>query len=188
MKKINTLIALALTMLASTSSFAATLNCRETNSFRGASLTINRDGHIGFNGTYVDIKAPWFSSTTFGSISKLTGRAEDNFAPQRVILNISPKAACTMNGDSLTENFSCKAKNVKVGLTGSLSETVNDGSSVQLVTTTKDFLVLSDVDLKVGIKEIYAYSYRLSLVAEITNPKTGEKATISERMSCEITN
>lgn len=186
MTQVKNTLALVLTILAAAPSFAENLNCREKHSFRGAQLFINRDGYIGFNGTYIDLQAPWFRGTGFDSVSNLTGRASDKLAPNRLILNLSPKEACTLNNNSLKQDFACHVPSARLDVTGSTSEQVNDGSAVQLEQTTKSFRVIADVDLNAQIQEISATERNIQLQAVITNPKTGKQIKLSEQMSCTV--
>lgn len=80
-----------------TMAFAKTLECNDGPSYTGRSFSINRDGAIGFNGTYIVMKAD--SAWDLGnrgqiSLDQITGRAADaKYSVKDITLAISPKSA-----------------------------------------------------------------------------------------------
>ncbi|ASD62998.1 hypothetical protein [Bdellovibrio bacteriovorus] len=90
---------------------ALNLECTDSPSFTQRSFFINRDGAIGFDGTYITMQADlgyWGHRGNY-SLSQVTGRAQDaDKTVTAVTLAISPKAACTLpHGELLTTSFTC---------------------------------------------------------------------------------
>lgn len=187
MKLVSKLAVLTLTLGTSLNSFAETLNCRELHTFRTASMSINRDGSIGFDGTYINLEASWFFQTGFNNIAQLTGRkADEKLGPSSIQLYLSPKGVCTKNNDSLSEDFSCSMKNGQIDLVGKEWVEVNDNSAVSFENVTKSLRIKTNVELDAKIQVINKKQRDIQITATITNAKTGEQVKLDENMSCTV--
>ncbi len=185
--KIKSLTVAALTSLISFSALAESLKCTEVISFRQADMFINRDGAIGFNGTYITIDASWFFQAGFNSVNQLTGRASDeNLAPIALGLYLSPKGSCTNNNDSLSEDFSCSVKQGEIDVTGKDFQTVSDASIVSSESISKKLRLKVDVELDAKIKIIDSKKRSILLTGLITNAKTGQSVELHESMECTV--
>lgn len=101
----------AAALLLGNSAMALNLECTDSPSFTQRNFFINRDGAIGFDGTYITLNADfgyWGSHGNY-DLSQVTGRATDaNKTLTGMTLAISPKAACTNpHGDLMTTSFTC---------------------------------------------------------------------------------
>ena len=188
MKFIRTqLVFLTLILGTSINSFAESLRCFEEHSFRTATMFINRDGAIGFNGTYINLEASWFMKTNFRSVEQLTGRkVDEKLAPSAVLLHLSPKGICTNNNDSLSEDFSCSMLNGEIDLVASEFVDIKDGSAVAFEKITKSLRLKSHVDLSAKIQVVTEEKRNIQLAATITNAKTGQQVKLSENMTCAV--
>lgn len=185
--KIKVLTIAALTSLISFSASAESLKCREVMSFRQADMFINRDGAIGFNGTYITIDASWFFQAGFNNLGQLTGRAADEeLGPKALGLYLSPKGACTNNNDSLSEDFSCSVKQGEIDVTGKDFQTVSDTSIVSSETISKKLRLKVDVELDAKIQIIDSKKRNIQLTGVITNAKTGQSVELNESMECAV--
>lgn len=179
--------ALTLTSVISFAASAESLNCQEMQSFRQASMFINRDGAIGFNGTYITIDASWFIQAGFNSLDQLTSRKSDkNLQPTAIVLHLSPKGACTNNGDSLSEDFSCSVKNGEIDVTGKEFKEISDGSAVSFEDISKRIRVNTNVNIDAKIKENDDKTRSVQLTGVITNAKTGASVKLNESMKCTV--
>ena len=186
-KNLLKMATLTLTSLITLGASAENLNCRETNSFRQANMFINRDGGIGFNGTFITIDASWFFQSGFKTVNQLTGRDSDKeLKPSALALYLSPKGACTNNNDSLSENFSCSVKNGEIDVTGKEFKTIADASAVSFEDVTKTMRVNVNVNIDAKINVIDAKKRTIQLTGVITNAKTGDSVKINEAMECAV--
>ncbi|MFV8258858.1 hypothetical protein ACNQKP_13705 [Bdellovibrio bacteriovorus] len=102
---------LAAALLLGNSAMALNLECTDSPSFTQRNFFINRDGAIGFDGTYITLNAElgyWGNRGNY-DLSQVTGRAADaNKTLTGMTLAISPKAACTNpHGDLMKTSFTC---------------------------------------------------------------------------------
>lgn len=177
----------ALTSLISLSASAENLNCTEVMSFRQASMFINRDGGIGFNGTFITIDASWFFQSGFNNVGQLTGRAADEkLAPRALGLYLSPKGACTNNNDSLSEDFSCSVKQGHIDVTGKDFQEISDTSIVSFEDVSKRLRLTVDVELDAKIQVIDSKKRSIQLTGVITNAQTGQAVKLNESMECTV--
>lgn len=178
---------LNLTFFAPLITQAESLNCRELGTYRQASMTINRDGSIGFNGTAIDLQASWFFDTGFENVAQLSGREKDAaLQPSAISLYLSPKGACTANNDSLSKDFSCSAKGADIDLTGHQFQPVTDGSAVTSEEVTRRMRMKVDVQLNAKITAAEKGNRQISLTVTLTNNKTARSIKLSENMLCEV--
>ena len=185
--KLLKMAALTLTSLISLGASAESLKCSETLSFREANMFINRDGGIGFNGTFITIDASWFFQAGFRTVDQLTGRESDkNLRPSNLGLYLSPKGACTNNNDSLSEDFSCSVQDGHIDVTGKEFKEIADGSAVGFEDVTKRLRVNVNVNVDAKITVIDAKTRSIQLTGVITNAKTGDSVKLSESMECSV--
>lgn len=183
--KFKAIATLTFTLFTSTFSQAESLRCREPNTFRSTSLFINRDGAIGFNGTYIDLEASWFLSDS--NFSEFASRPADaGFATEGYVLNLSPKESCTLNNNSLSEDFSCSIQQARVEVKLKKFQMLNDGGIAQFEHISKSVRVLVDVDLKSKIKMIDAKNRNIQIQATLTNTKNGKQIKLNEKMECVV--
>ncbi|WP_374033690.1 hypothetical protein ACES2I_13290 [Bdellovibrio bacteriovorus] len=98
-------------LLLGNSAWALNLECSDSPSFTQRDFVINRDGAIGFDGTYIILSSAsgyWGMNGNY-DLSQVTGRASDaDKTLTAMTLAISPKAACTNpRGDLMTTSFTC---------------------------------------------------------------------------------
>lgn len=185
--KIKVLTIAALTSLITLGASAESLKCKETMSFRQADMFINRDGAIGFNGTFITIDASWFFQSGFKNLGQLTGRAADEkLGPKALGLYLSPKGSCTNNGDSLSEDFSCSVKQGEIDVTGQDFQTVSDSSIVSSESISKRLRLKVDVEIDAKIQIIDSKTRNILLTGVITNAKTGQSVELHESMECTV--
>lgn len=178
---------LTTTSFFSVSASAESLKCSETHSFRQADMFINRDGSIGFSGTYITIDASWFFHSGFKTLDQITGRSVDkNLKPAAITLYLSPKGACTNNNNSLSEDFSCSVKQGQVDITGKEFKEIADSSIVSIEDVSKRLRLTVNVDVDAKIKIIDANTRSIYLSGLIENAITGQKIKLSESMECAV--
>lgn len=115
-KALFTAIAL---MLIHNITFAKTLTCQESFSFTKKSISINRDGAIGFNGTYIYMQSPlgiWDAQHAHRlSLDSITGDLNDkNLVVTGLVLAINPKESCTNPDAEPGVAFECSASETTI--------------------------------------------------------------------------
>src|SRR4051812_23149714 len=104
---LTAVIALSVTWTAGRAE-AKSLNCFSQD-YTATTITVNRDGYIGFNGTFMTLNT---QSGFLGSgidriaLKTLTGRDQDkSLTIKSFDLPMGPKSACTQNNDTLDADF-----------------------------------------------------------------------------------
>lgn len=125
-----TILLTVLTVVASLAQ-AKSLTCDDGPSFTGMDFTINRDGSIGFNGTYITMNTQLgFDNNGGKNLSDITGRPEDESLHLVGLgVGISPKEACTNPDADLQTPFQCRANRVSVVAIGK-KEVQREGTGI----------------------------------------------------------
>ncbi|HEX4925115.1 MAG TPA: hypothetical protein VFV50_13565 [Bdellovibrionales bacterium] len=176
---------------------AKTLKCRETLSFTNRSFTMNRDGSIGFNGTFIVLHSPiavWGDGRPGHDVATLTGRARDKAL--RLVgmqLAISPKEACTSPDAPLGTSFTCSVKGADVRLYGEGSNN-NVEPPVRFERVKLELAIRADIQLSFTARKPGPYGdpdegVSYSLAGTVTEAQTGRAVSFASpalKQVCEI--
>lgn len=172
---------------------AKSLECFSTMDYTGTTVTMNRDGSIGFNGTFVtvDSQIGVLNPADMGlSLARLTGRAQDrDLTIHGIELPLSPKGNCTPSDNRLTGNISCETKNTGVHVTGERTIEVYDGSPIIFQEERVRAYLHVDIKADFEISPAQGTNERqMKLHATVTEPKSGGSFEIFKNVSCKVTN
>jgi hypothetical protein len=157
----KTLIFITTLLALSTTAFGKSLECTDAPSFTGKSFTINRDGAIGFDGTYITMKSQgtWGRDFQFLTLADITGRAADEkLTLTGLTLAISLKASCTNPNADVHTPFKCSAKNVTVIAKGQGSE--HNGAIFDRITLSSQ---IENADVEVELVPVNSVNAELIL-------------------------
>lgn len=172
-------------------SFAKTLECN-SNDFTYSTVTINRDGAIGFDGTFLTIFSGngflGFEHSNSRSLQKVTSRTEDkDFQLQGFILPLGPKGGCTPSTGNLLEDFTCDVKGVSIQARGVGRKHYGKENSVIAEEIQKTVRVIADVTVTAKFNGTSPDgTVRLSLSGKIVEQKLGGISGFNKGLDCRI--
>ncbi|WP_413290937.1 hypothetical protein [Bdellovibrio sp. HCB337] len=187
------LILISTLLTLTTTAFAKNLDCFDAPSYTGRSFFMNRDGGIGYNGTYIVLKTEslWDLGSSPIGLDQITGRPTDSkFVVKGFTLAISPKSACTNPNAPLLTPFKCSAQQATVIATGETTQksTGGDGTPINdRITVSSQLKAEVEVELVKTPK-----SARHEMVLQGTIKAVGEKVHFAVPVTdikehCEIT-
>jgi len=164
-------------VLGAASAQSKTLSCDDGPSFTTREFTINRDGAIGFNGTFIHLTSGGTWSSADGgprTLADITGRVSDaDLSLVDIVLPIYPREACTPADTALGTEFKCVKDGLSINVVGKgyrtsvespvIAEQVTLGARIQ-ANVTVDFKVLPGTS---------ADDQRYLLSGQITEVQTG---------------